>query len=112
MSNRINVNDDLPTLLGRNVKFLDSWANANEEVFEDVMRRLAEEKPEKWVDIYMRVSQTIAPSKENKNTTNINVKIDSDFDKLTALAGVAVPGKMLESQSNRTEYAKFEEIPS
>ena len=107
----INNIRELPTLLGSNLQFLKEWETANEETFEMVMAKLAEEKPEKWVDIYMKVHQAIAPVKENKTQTNISIKVDKDFDKLQALAGGAFgSAPQLESEGLKTTYSDYEEI--
>ena len=72
-----NEVSELPSLLGKNLRFLHDWSSANEAQFEKVMTALAEEKPEVWVNIYLKVQQVLMPKNGRSNTVNLNINKDS-----------------------------------
>lgn len=107
MASRIQP-DAVLTKVGSNLDFLKNWTRDNEGTFSRVMEQLADENPVKFAEIFVRVQTITAPPKETK--TDINIKVDTDFQKLQALAGTIDTAHRLEKGNEKTEFTNYEEL--
>ena len=90
--------DELPTLVGKNFRFMRAWAEQNEEEFSSVMTALAEENHAKYADIYVKVMQMLATQSRMPSHIQVNHTLgESDKERLAEL-------------SREKEKADYEEI--
>lgn len=74
--------------VGDNISFLKDWSRRNEHTFEMVMERLAEELPQKFAEIYIKVKQIEMANAPQPKTTNNIEKVNIQLSKLDALGDV------------------------
>ena len=103
----INTDSTLAKV-GSNLAFLRDWSTSNEETFVQVMNCLAEEKPDRWAELFLRVQDKIAAPKEQ--SPKVNLHINADMQKLQALATTIDPKNRIEPENQKSEYANFEEL--
>lgn len=86
-------------------KYLSAWVDNNKDTFEDCMTRLADELPQKYCELFIKMIQIAnqqkpAPKQTNIDTMNVNVS-----SKLDALSDVHDT-----SWRKHTEYTNYEEV--
>lgn len=75
--------------VGDNISFLRSWAKRNEDTFERVMDMLAQEAPQKYAEIYIKIKQMEVAN--TPKTSNHIEKVNIQVNKLDALSDVKDP---------------------
>lgn len=94
------ANSDLPTLVGRNFAYISDWAEQNESEFESVMDKLADQAPDKWANVYVKVLQILSVQSKLPNKIQVKHTLDEDISRL----------RNLSSQQEATKFADYEEV--
>jgi len=92
--------DDLPTLVGKNFRYISNWAEQNEEEFETVMGKLADQAPDKWAGVYVKILQILSVQAKLPNKIQVRHTLDEDISKLREFS----------AQQETPKFTEYEEV--